>query len=54
LRIDATSDESGEENRMVLIDVGNGAQPEVSSDTTNVLAWQYKTSPMAAAGCLKA
>lgn len=44
LRIDATADESGEENRMVLIDLGAEQPFQVSQETPRTSAWQFETS----------
>ncbi len=48
LRIDATSDESGEENRMVMIDVGHDYPAEKQPDAP--FPWQFKTTPGLDAG----
>lgn len=51
LRIDATSDESGEENRMVLIDLGAEQRGSMPSDLPTASAWQFQThSTVAVAG----
>jgi CRP-like cAMP-binding protein len=54
LRIDATSDESGEENRMVLIDLGSDQQSPVHHEVPVVSAWQFGTTGSPALGAFKA
>jgi len=54
LRIDATADESGEENRMVLIDLGAEPLPQVAPDVPRTSAWQFETSTARAVGAFKA
>lgn len=52
LRIDATSDESGEENRMVLIDLGAEHRGGMPADVPMAAAWQFQThAATAVAGC---
>jgi CRP-like cAMP-binding protein len=53
LRIDATADESGEENRMVLIDLGAGHQNPGPHDVHLASAWQFGTTSTPAMGVLK-
>jgi CRP-like cAMP-binding protein len=54
LRIDATADESGEENRMVLIDLGSDQQSPVHHGVPEVSAWQFGTAARPALGAFKA
>lgn len=54
LRIDATADESGEENRMVLIDLGLEHQSPVLHDVPLASAWQFGTTATPAMGAFKA
>jgi CRP-like cAMP-binding protein len=44
LRIDATADESGEENRMVLIDLGSDQVGSEHHEVPMVSAWQFGTT----------
>jgi hypothetical protein len=54
LRIDATADESGEENRMVLIDVGSDQVGSEHHEVPVVSAWQFGTTARPAMGGFKA
>ena len=53
LRIDATADESGEENRMVLIDVGSGHLNPGPHGVHLASAWQFGSTYTPALGALK-
>jgi hypothetical protein len=53
LRIDATADESGEENRMVLIDLGSDQASPVHQEVPVVSAWQFGTKVTPAMGAFK-
>lgn len=53
LRIDATADEAGEENRMVLIDLGSEHLIPVSHEVQVASAWQFTATAMPAAGAFK-
>jgi CRP-like cAMP-binding protein len=53
LRIDATADESGEENRMVLIDLGADHLNPGPRDEHLASAWQFGTAATPALGALK-
>ena len=54
LRIDATADESGEENRMVLIDLGADQQRPVHPEVPEVSAWQFGSTARPGLGAFKA
>ncbi|WP_300555752.1 Crp/Fnr family transcriptional regulator [Limnohabitans sp. Rim8] len=54
LRIDATADESGEENRMVLIDLGSDQQSPVHHGVPEVSVWQFGAAARPALGAFKA
>ena len=54
LRIDATADESGEENRMVLIDLGSAQQSPVHHEVPEVSAWHFGTTARPALSAFKA
>lgn len=53
LRIDATADESGEENRMVLIDLGSDQASRLHQEVPVVSAWQFGTKLTPAMGAFK-
>lgn len=50
VRIDATADESGEENRMVMIDLGADPLSPVSPEVSVASAWQFGTQAAPAVG----
>jgi CRP-like cAMP-binding protein len=54
VRIDATADEWGLENRMVLIDLGSVQQSPVHHEVPEVSAWQFGTAARPALGAFKA
>jgi CRP-like cAMP-binding protein len=54
LRIDATADESGEENRMVLIDLGSEPLSPVIQDVPDASAWQFGARATPAESAFKA
>ena len=52
LRIDATSDEEGQENRMVMIDIGSGYPIDGHAEAQMPSTWQFQTHSAVGHGAL--